>query len=130
MVQTSISSLFTSQDVGALIGSIFVAVCLTFFAFSTIISWNLFGKINFEYLFGKKASLVYSILALVFIFMGSFLSNGLVWSLSDMFNNFMVIPNVIAMLALSGLVVKEIKENGKRKSSTETPNQALSNKLD
>ncbi len=85
-------------------GSAFVAVCLLFFAFSTIISWNLFGKINVEYLFGKKGVLVYSIIAVVFIFLGSCLSNDLVWELTDMFNQLMVIPNVLAMWALAKMV--------------------------
>lgn len=129
MVQTAIASLFTNASVGTKVGAIFVAVCLTFFAFSTILGWNLFGRINFEYLFGKKSSIVYTIIALAFILLGSFLSNSLVWSFSDLFNNFMVIPNVIALFALSGMVVNEVRTNGKRKSSTETPNTALSDKL-
>jgi len=129
MVQTAIASLFTNASVGTKVGAIFVAVCLTFFAFSTIIGWNLFGRINFEYLFGKKSSIVYTIIALVFILLGSFLSNSLVWSFSDLFNNFMVIPNVIALFALSGMVVNEVRTNGKRKSSTETPNKSLSDNL-
>lgn len=94
------------------LGNALVAVCLLFFAFSTILSWNLFGKINVEYLFGKKATVVYSILAVLFIFAGSVLSNDLVWELSDMFNQLMVIPNVIALVALAGMVdvVKRTKK--------------------
>ena len=61
-------------------GNMFVAVCLFFFAFSTILSWNLFGKINVSYLFGKKSTVVYTVLALVFIFLGTMMSNDLVWS--------------------------------------------------
>jgi len=87
-------------------GNMFVAVCLFFFAFSTILSWNLFGKINVAYLFGKKSTVVYTVLALVFIFLGTMMSNDLVWELSDMFNNLMVIPNAIALLALTSHVVK------------------------
>ena len=87
-------------------GNMFVAVCLFFFAFSTILSWNLFGKINVSYLFGKKSTVVYTVLALVFIFLGTMMSNDLVWELSDMFNNLMVIPNAIALFALTSLVVK------------------------
>ena len=87
-------------------GNMFVAVCLFFFAFSTILSWNLFGKINVAYLFGKKSVIVYTILALVFIFLGTMMSNDLVWELSDMFNNLMVIPNAVALFALTSLVVK------------------------
>ena len=73
-------------------------------AFSTIISWNYFGKVNFEHLFGKKALVIYSAVAVAFVFFGSVLSNDLVWALTDMFNNLMVIPNVIALVALGGLV--------------------------
>ena len=101
MAQLAFSSCF-----GSGLGSAFVAVCLLFFAFSTILSWNFFGKINVNYLFGKKAVTVYSVLALVFIFLGSCLSNDLVWELADMFNQLMVIPNAIALFALTGVVVK------------------------
>ena len=87
-------------------GNMFVAVCLFFFAFSTILSWNPFGKINVSYLFGKKSTVVYTVLALVFIFLGTMMSNDLVWELSDMFNNLMVIPNAVALFALTSLVVK------------------------
>ena len=87
-------------------GNMFVAVCLFFFAFSTILSWNHFGKINVSYLFGKKSTVVYTVLALVFIFLGTMMSNDLVWELSDMFNNLMVIPNAVALFALTSLVVK------------------------
>ena len=86
-------------------GNIFVAICLLFFAFSTILGWNMFGKINVEYLFGSKAVKVYSVIAIIFIFLGSLLSNDLVWELTDMFNNIMVIPNAIALIALAGAVV-------------------------
>ena len=89
-------------------GSMFVAICLFFFAFSTILSWNLFGKINMVYLFGKKSANVYTLLALIFIFLGTTMSNDLVWELSDMLNQLMVIPNAIALFALTGLVVKHV----------------------
>ena len=87
-------------------GAMFVAVCLFFFAFSTILSWNLFGKINVVYLFGKKSAVVYSLLGLVFIFLGTLMSNDLVWELTDMFNNLMVIPNALALFALTHIVVR------------------------
>ena len=95
-------------------GSIFVAVCLLFFAFSTIISWNFFGKLNVQYLFKnnmKVATIIYSIVAVLFIFLGSCLKNDLVWELTDFFNYLMVLPNVIALFALSKLVVKASKSN-------------------
>ena len=98
-----------SMSFGEAVGPIFVAVCLFFFAFSTVLSWNYFGKVNVEYLFGKKAVPVYSVLALVFIFLGSCLSNDLVWELTDMFNQLMVLPNAIALIALGSLVVAASK---------------------
>ena len=102
--KANMAQLAFSNCFGKGVGSLFVAVCLLFFAFSTILSWNFFGKINVEYLFGEKAVKVYSVLALVFIFLGSCLSNDLVWELADMFNQLMVIPNVIALFALSSIV--------------------------
>jgi AGCS family alanine or glycine:cation symporter len=110
--KTNMAQLAFSSVFGEGFGSIFVAICLLFFAFSTIISWNFFGRINVTYLFGKKASLVYSLLAIVFIFFGSCLSNDLVWELADMFNQLMVVPNVIALIALGGLVVASVREHG------------------
>ena len=89
-------------------GAMFGAVCLFFFAFSTILGWNLFGKINMAYLFGQRSTVVYTVIALVFIFLGTLTSSDLVWELSDMFNNLMVIPNAIALFALTGLVVKHV----------------------
>ena len=103
--QTNMAQLAFSSVFGDGIGSIFVAICLLFFAFSTILSWNFFGKVNVAYLFGKKATAVYSILAVVMIFLGSCLSNDFVWQLSDLFNQLMVIPNALALLALAPLVI-------------------------
>ncbi len=104
LAQTAFGSVF-----GESLGAMFVAVCLFFFAFSTILGWNLFGKINVAYLFGKKSTVVYTLIALVFIFLGTLVSNDLVWELSDMFNNLMVIPNAIGLFALTHLVVKAMK---------------------
>ncbi|MBQ2932133.1 MAG: sodium:alanine symporter family protein [Clostridia bacterium] len=89
-------------------GSIFVAICLLFFAYSTVLSWNFFGKLNVQYLFknNKIAVTIYSLVAIAFIFMGTLLSNDLVWELTDFFNYLMVIPNVIALNALYKLVAK------------------------
>lgn len=108
MAQLAFGTLFGSGFGGA-----FVAICLLFFAFSTILSWNLFAKINVEYLFGKRGILPFTLIALVFIFLGSILSNDLVWELADMFNQLMVLPNVIALFALSGLVVTCARTRGK-----------------
>ena len=87
-------------------GIVFVAVCLLFFAFSTILGWHFFGLINAKYLFGDGAAKIYSLLVVVCIIIGSALKLELVWDLADFFNGLMVIPNAMALLALSGLVVK------------------------
>ncbi len=102
-------------------GDIFVAVCLFFFAFSTIISWQFFGSINVDYLFGKKAVKVYSALVIVFIVVGSTLKVNLVWELADFFNGLMVIPNALALIALSGTVVKIMKTFQNSKKSVDMP---------
>jgi len=100
LAQTAFGSVF-----GTNFGNIFVAICLLFFAFSTVLSWNMFGRINVIYLFGHKAVTFYQVISLVFIFLGTLASNDLVWELSDMFNQLMVIPNSIALFALTGMVV-------------------------
>ena len=105
ITKTNIAQLAFGQFFGESIGAWFVAICLLFFAFSTILSWNLFAKLNVEWLFGKRAVLPFTIIALVFIFLGSVLSNNLVWELADMFNQLMVIPNAIALFALTGAVL-------------------------
>ena len=108
LVQTAFGTVF-----GTKFGDIFVALCLMFFAFSSIICWNLFGKINMIYLFGKKhpraATLIYTLIALFFIMLGTIVSSDFVWELTDMFNNLMVIPNAIALFALTGLVISTMK---------------------
>ena len=101
---------------GSGLGAAFVAVCLFFFAFSTILGWNLFGKINVAYLFGRRSTVVYTVVALVFIFLGTVTSSDLVWGLSDMFNQLMVIPNAIALFALTGMVCKAVAQGGRKKS--------------
>ena len=110
LAQNAFGSVF-----GTSAGAMFVAVCLFFFAFSTILGWNLFGKINMIYLFGRKSVTVYMLIALVFIFLGTLMSNDLVWELTDMFNQLMVIPNAIALFALTAMVVKAVKQGDKAK---------------
>lgn len=116
LAQVAFGTAFGNANIGA----IFVAFCLLFFAFSTILSWNLFGRINAIYLFGKKFNIVYSIIAIGFVFLGSLLSNNLVWELTDMFNYLMVIPNVIALFAL-GKAVSAVarKKRGKNADKAE-----------
>ena len=111
--KTNMAQLAFSNVMGSGFGNLFVAICLMFFAFSTILGWNFFGKINVEYLFGKKAVPVYSVIAVVLIFLGSCVSNDLVWELSDMFNQLMVIPNFLAIVALGGLVASAARHRSR-----------------
>ena len=90
---------------GEKIGAMFVATALFFFAFSTILGWNMFGKTNVAYLFGEKATKVYTIISLLFIFLGTTMSSDLVWELTDMANYLMVLPNVIGLIGCTSLVL-------------------------
>ncbi|MBS4536407.1 sodium:alanine symporter family protein [Clostridium sp. D2Q-14] len=91
-------------------GLYFIAVALFFFAFSTIIGWYFFGELNIKYLFGKGGVKYYRYLVLLCIVLGTLLEVDLVWALADVFNALMIIPNLIALVGLSNLVVKSVKE--------------------
>lgn len=104
LTQAAFSSLFGQG------GNIFIAICLFFFAFSTIIGWYFFGASNVKALFGKIGVKIYACIVCGILVLGSFLKVDLVWALADMFNGLMVIPNLIALLALSGFLIKLNKE--------------------
>ena len=110
--KTNVAQIAFGSVFGSWLGNAYVAICLMFFAFTTIISWNMFGEINFKYLFGKKSKIIYSIISVVFVFVGTIVQeNELVWLTQDTFNQFMVLPNAIALFALAPLVVKAAKSN-------------------
>ena len=111
---TALTQLAFSTSFGGF-GDIFVAICLFFFAFSTILGWHFFGQVNVEYLFGTKATKFYSFFVIVFVIVGSTLKVDFVWSLSDFFNGLMVIPNALALWALSGIVISIAKKYGTKK---------------
>ena len=100
LAQTAFGTVFGSEA-----GAMFVAICLFFFAFSTIIGWYFFGEANVKALFGAKYVKIYAAIVVLFIVVGSGLKVNLVWNMSDMFNGLMVLPNLIGLLALSGVVV-------------------------
>ena len=112
LAQTAFGTAF-----GTGFGSAFVAICLFCFAFSTILGWNMFGKINMIYLFGEKSTIIYTAIALVFIFLGTVASSDLVWELSDMFNQLMVLPNAVALFAMTGAVGLIFHTYGKKKKT-------------
>ena len=119
ITKTNLAQTAFGTVLGAKFGAIFVAICLFFFAFSTILSWNMFGKINAIWLFGRKnpkaAESVYMIIAIAFVFMGTMMSNDLVWELTDAFNYLMVLPNVIALFAMTKVVADSVKEIDSKK---------------
>jgi len=90
--------------------SIMIAIALFFFAFSTILGWSLYGSRCFGFLTKGKFVLVYQIVFLVLIVIGSTMDLSLAWNISDTLNGFMAAPNLIALLCLSGVVVKLTKE--------------------
>lgn len=109
MAQRAFSMVF-----GETAGSAFVAVCLFFFAFSTILGWNFFGRLNIRYLFrSRKAVTVYSLIAGVMVFLGAVVASDLVWGLADLFNQLMVLFNVPALLVFSAMIVLMAKTRGK-----------------
>ncbi len=114
LAQNAFGSVF-----GADLGAAFVAICLFFFAFSTILGWNMFAKINVVYLFGEKnakiSTTIFTVIALAFIFLGTMASNDLVWELTDAFNYLMVLPNALALFALTGMVKESLKEIDQKK---------------
>jgi AGCS family alanine or glycine:cation symporter len=94
-------------------GAAFIAIALFFFAFSTILGWNMFGKTNMAYLFGNTGVKVYTVISLIFVFLGTCMASDLVWELTDFANYLMVLPNVIGLFGCSALVVELMKEGGK-----------------
>lgn len=91
-------------------GNYFIAVCLFFFAFSTIIGWYFFGEQNVKYLFGSKGVHVYRPMVLACIVVGPLFNVDVVWQMADMFNALMVIPNLIGIVCLTGIVVKILND--------------------
>ncbi len=88
------------SGLGAL-GAPFIAICMFFFAFSTIVGWYFFGEQNIRYLFGSKAVKPYAIIVCACIICGCALKVDLVWAMADMFNGLMVIPNLLGLLPLT-----------------------------
>jgi len=95
---------------GAKFASLFVAVALMLFAFSTILGWALYGTRCVEYLFGLKATKIYQWIFIVVVVIGATTSLDVVWDVADTLNGLMAIPNFIALFALSGVVTKLTKE--------------------
>ena len=106
LISASFSTLF-----GAQMGSMLVAVGITLFALSTILSWSLYGTRCCEFLLGSKAAKVYQVLFVAVILVGATLKLDLVWNIADTLNGFMAVPNLVALLGLSPVVIKLTKEH-------------------
>ena len=96
---------------GAKAGSLIVSFGIGLFALSTILSWSLYGTRSFEFLFGHKLVPVYQTLFVVIVVIGATLELDLVWNIADTLNGFMAIPNLVALLGLSGVVIGLTKEH-------------------
>lgn len=94
-------------------GKYFIAIILFFFALSTIISWYYFAAINVKYLFGLRAIKPFRALVVLCVFFGTLVKVNLIWELADTFNGLMCIPNLIALLTLSGIVIKAMNNRDK-----------------
>jgi len=91
-------------------GSIVILICSALFGYSTILGWSYYGEKCFEYLFGVTKKYIYKIVFLFTVFFGSVTYVDIVWNISDMFNGFMAIPNLIALIALGGVVAEEVRK--------------------
>ena len=99
-----VSSVFDKQF--GFIGSAFIAVSIMLFAFSTVLGWSHYGTKACEYLLGEKRTIPYRVLFVLLVFGGAVMGDNLAWELADTFNGLMMIPNLIGVIALSGVVTK------------------------
>ncbi|MBQ3022243.1 MAG: alanine:cation symporter family protein [Clostridia bacterium] len=90
-------------------GAKFIAIAILLFAFTTVLGWDHYGSKAWEYIFGTKSLPVYKVIHLITIFLGAVLTSSLAWDISDTFNGLMMVPNLIGVIALSGLVMKITK---------------------
>ena len=92
------------------VASFALMICLVFFAFTTILGWDYYGERCLEYLFNKnmKAVRAYRWLYIICVFIGPYMTVAAVWNIADIFNALMAIPNLICMLAMSGVIVEEV----------------------
>ena len=104
LISSSIGTVFGTQT-----GAIIISISITLFALSTILSWALYGSRCFEYLFGNKSIKPYQLLFIFFIIIGACLELDIVWLIAETLNGFMAIPNLIALLILSPVVIKMTK---------------------
>ncbi len=115
----SLTSVAFSNALGRHAGSFIVALGLILFAYSTILGWSYYGEKAIEYLFGAKAIKPYRVVFVILVLVGSILKIDVVWTLADIFNGLMAVPNLIALLGLSGVIVKVTKDYFDNKNKVE-----------
>ncbi|WP_044917080.1 MULTISPECIES: alanine/glycine:cation symporter family protein [unclassified Oribacterium] len=108
---TDLTIMAFSTTFGDKWASIIIASCITLFAFSTLLSWSLYGSRCLEFLFGTKAIIVYQAIYVIFIVVGSTVQLSLVWEIADTTNGLMAVPNLIAILIMSPKVISLTKEH-------------------
>ena len=113
LVASAFDTVFTFGGVN--VGSMFIAIAIFLFAFTTVLGWSHYGTKAFEYLFGIKATPIYKVIFVLMIMSGALMTSSIAWDISDTFNGMMMIPNLIGVVSLSGLVVKITKNYVDRK---------------
>ena len=100
---------------GGKTAGIIITLCITLFALASILSWALYGSRCAEFIFGTKVLTLYKSIFVIFIIVGSAIDMGLAWSVADTLNGLMAIPNLVAILCLSGIVIKTTKQFFKKR---------------
>ncbi|MBQ7328475.1 MAG: sodium:alanine symporter family protein [Oscillospiraceae bacterium] len=123
---TLVGGAFNTIFSWANIGSRFIAVAMFLFAFTTVLGWSHYGSKAWEYLFGSKTTVIFKVIHLVAVFLGAVMTSSLAWDISDTFNGLMMFPNLIAVIALSPLVMKITKNYVARKIKNKKVDPILS----
>lgn len=108
LTETAFNSILPTVG-GMPLGSLLLMICLSLFAFTTILGWNYYGERCCEFLFGVKSIKPYRIIFIVMVGVGAFLQLDAIWLIADIVNGLMALPNLIAIIALSSVVVAETK---------------------
>ena len=114
VASSALTSYSFAQTFGVF-GSAFIAIAISLFAYSTVLGWSHYGSKACEYLFGTKSIIVYRVVFVIIVFLGSIMEAQLAWDISDTFNGLMMIPNLIGVLVLSPMVAKCTKNYVDRK---------------
>jgi len=112
LIQSAFATVFGN------IGVLVLTLCLVLFAFTTILGWSYYGERCFEFLFGVKHINIYRSIFIIMVALGGFLELDLIWTIADIVNGLMAIPNLIALLALSPIIIAETRNYFKRKNKS------------